>query len=188
MTKNKNSVIGGDYCNSPLAPQLLPVLGQKLTPGERHSLWMLFQAIGYCWNTPNKYHPDSSTLKSSWLEFIEAKTNSDPSYIAEYSNAVLVIDELKEINGEEAYEILFLEYKIPEIDIGTNPNKPRMMPLITTRIAHTKKFVIDEFIRVAITAGGFKSFGGKNYKGYIGGSRFTLRPRVRAFIPEGTAK
>ena len=56
--------------------------------------------------------------------------------------------------------LLFLENDIPE-------GPPE------TRLAHAKKFVIDEFIRVNVVASGFKSFAapdnnGKNYKGYLG--------------------
>ena len=62
-----------------------------------------------------------------------------------------------------------------------------------TRLAHTKKFVVDEFIRVNIVASGFKSFGGpdnngRNYKGYIGGSRYNLRARVRNYEPSEESK
>lgn len=182
-------IIGGEFCNAELEPQLLPVLGQKLTPAELKGLWKLFQAIGYVWKDTSPFHKDSSTLKSSWLEFIEAKTETDPSYTAEYSNAVLVVEELKEIYKSKAYKVLFLEYKIPIINVSNDPKKPKMMPLLLTRIAHAKKLVVDEFIRVNVIASGFKSFGGedykgKNYKGYIGGSRYNLRPRVRAYNPE----
>ena len=177
-----SALIGGEFCKASLEPGLLPREGQNLTLHDREVLWTLFQAIGRVWKNLHPAATDSSTLKSSWLEFLEAKANTDPSYVAEYSNAVMVIQELKEIypNGEWAFEKLFLHNGIPE--------GPPM-----TRLAHTKKFVVDEFIRVNIVASGFKSFGGpdnngRNYKGYIGGSRYNLRARVRNYEPPEESK
>ena len=36
-----------------------------------------------------------------------------------------------------------------------------------------------------VVASGFKSFGGRNYNGYIEGSRYNEKPRVRAYVPKG---
>lgn len=165
-------MIGGEYCYDELDPQLIPQEQQELTQYERDRLWRLFQKIGLCWDDLYYKSTDSSNLRSSWLEFIEAKTKHEPTYIAEYSNAVHCVDELVEIYGEDtAYTLLFLANGIPE------------GPPIT-RLAHAKRYVVDEFIRVNIVASGFRSFGGENYKGYIGGSRYNLEPRVRAYRPE----
>ena len=113
-------MIGGEYCkfgSSPednLQPGLLPSMGQKLTPYERASLWKIFQAIGLVWEDLHPTAKDSSNLKSAWLDFIQAKTDSEPSYVGEYSNAVLCVDELIEEHGEkEAFRLLFLENGIP---------------------------------------------------------------------------
>lgn len=164
-----DELIGGEFCRAPLDPRLLPQEQQELTQHERDRLWQLFQRIGLFWNDLFYQNTDSSNLKSSWLEFIEAKTRSEPTYIGEYSNAVEVVEELIEVYGADpAYTLLFLKSGIP-------PGPP------TTRLAHAKKYVVDEFIRVNIVASGFKSFGGKNYKGYIGGSRYNLRARVRHY-------
>jgi hypothetical protein len=159
-----NQLVGGEFGKARLDPGLIVGEGQFLTDSERRMLWRIFQEIGRCWNNVLN---DSDNLKSSWLEFIEAKTTTSPSYIAEYSNAVQVVDELIEIYGEkEAFSRLFLRHGIP-----TDP------PL--TRLAHAKKYVVDEFIRVNIVAGGFRSFGGRNYNGYVGGSRYNELSVVR---------
>ena len=169
-----DTMIGGRYCKAKLDPRLLPREGQALTPSEKERLWRIFQAIGTVWDDLHSSALDSANLKSSWLEFIEAKSNFEPSYVAEYSNAVSVVDELIEIFGEtQAFEKLFLANGIPD-------GPP------TTRLAHAKKYVVDEFIRVNIVASGFKSFGrpdnhGRNYKGYIGGTRYNIRARVRDY-------
>lgn len=169
-------VVGEEFCNTSVSPGLFNGAGQSLTPYEKVRLWEVFQAIGIAWEDLHPNKTDSSNLKSSWLDFINAKTESEPSYVAEYSNAVSCIDELEDKYGtEDAYHLLFFKNKIP-----SGP------PL--TKLAHFKKFVIDEFIRVNIVASGFKSFGGpdnhgKNYKGYLGGSRYNLRARVKSYEP-----
>src|SRR5205807_4480795 len=118
--------IGGAYCLAKLDAGLIVGEGQFLTERERNALWRLFKEIGRCWNDVLN---DSENLKSSWLEFIEARTTTSPSYVAEYSNAVLVIDELLEMYGEkEAFARLFLSSGI----------QPKDAPL--TRLAHAKRY------------------------------------------------
>lgn len=157
-------------CFSPLEPGLLPGEGQTLTQYERDALWRLFVHIGSSWKNVPK---DSTGLKSSWLEFIAAKTETSPSYTAEYSNAVLVIDELiARYGADDAFDRLFFQNGIP-----SGP------PL--TGLAHAKKYVVDEFIRVQIVASGFRGFGGtkrgKNYNGFVRGSRYNWTERTRSF-------
>lgn len=158
-------------CFSTLEPGLLVGEGQTLTKYERDALWRLFVYIGRCWKNVSK---DSMGLKSSWLEFIAAKTETSPSYTAEYSNAVLVIDELIAHYGEaDAFYRLFFQNGIP-----SGP------PL--TKLAHTKAYVVDEFIRVQIVASGFRGYGGrknrgKNYNGFVRGSRYNWTERTRSF-------
>ncbi len=174
--------IGGKFCSDPIPPGLIRSEGQEMTVLERETLWELFQAIGTHWSDLHPRAADSSTLRSSWLEFLDAKTNHDPSYTAEYANAVMVINELKSIYPHEleAYGMLFFEHGLPD--------GPPM-----TRLAHAKTYVVNEFIRVNVVASGFRSFGrpdnnGRNYKGFLGGSRFNLRARVRDFVPSKEGK
>ena len=163
-------MIGGPFSHQEIGASLLPREGQNLTQIERDKLWRIFQQIGYFWDDLHSSAKDSANLKSTWLEFIEAKTTCEPTYVAEYSNAASVVDELIELYGEKkAFALLFQNNGIPK-----NPPRP---PL--TRLEHAKKYVVDEFIRVNVVASGFKSFGCKNYSGYLGGSRYNLKPRVR---------
>ena len=170
-------MIGGEFCKARVEPGLFNPAGQTLTPFEREGLWRIFQAIGRVWDDLHPAATDSANLKSSWLDFLEAKLNCEPRYVAEYSNAVQCVEELIELHGEEkAFTLLFLDSDIPE-----------GLPL--TRLAHAKKFVVNEFIRVNVVASGFKSFGrpdhhGKNYKGYLGGSRYNLLARVKSYEPD----
>jgi hypothetical protein len=185
------TLIGGAYCAEKISPGLLPKEGQELSITQRDVLWRIFQAIGRVWKDLHPTQQDSSTLKSTWLEFIDAKTNHDPSYVAEYANAVMVIQELlekhevKDISKDESelkvFELFFLNNGIPKNTDGSAPPP-------TTRLAHAKQYVVDEFIRVNVVASGFKSFGapdnnGRNYKGYLGGSRYNINARVRHYIP-----
>ena len=177
MSENNilTDLIGGPFCQDSLEPGLIPVEAQVMTERERDVLWEMFVAIGVCWENvfePTPGHFNSSNLRSTWLEFIQAKTTQEPSYVGEYSNAATVLEELIEIYGkEDAYERLFLRNGIPD-------GVPR------TRIAHAKRYVVDEFIRVQVTASGFKAFGGRNYKGYLGGSRYTIGGQVRSYKPD----
>jgi hypothetical protein len=171
------TMIGGEVCKQRLVSQLLPAEPRGLTRAEIDGLWRIFVAIGTIWK--NTVH-DSAGLKSSWLEFLTEKTLVRPSYVAEYVNALEVVEELIAMHEEaEAFEKLFLDNGIP-------PNS------LDTRLAHAKHFVVDEFIRVQVVAGGFKNFirphqteirpeNIVNYNGFIAGSRFNRIKPVRAY-------
>lgn len=172
MASDSDNMIGGTICHTQVAATLIDWENKLLTRQERDFLWSIFVEIGKCWkNLPE----DSVRVKSSWLEFIQAKTENEPTYTGEYANAVAVLQELIQIYGHnEAYTLLFLRNGIPA-------GPP------TTRLAHAKRYVIDEFIRVQIVASGFKGFSapeGLNYHGFVGGSRYNRLPRVRAYRPE----
>lgn len=179
----KTETIGGKVCKQPLASRLLHADPRELTRSEVDGLWRIFRAIGRGWE--NTAH-DSAGQKSSWLEFVTQKATIRPSYIAEYVNALEVTEELIEMYGEaEAFERLFLDNGIPPNALGT-------------RLAHAKHFVVDEFIRVQIIAGGFKNFirpheGEKagdlpedmvNYNGFISVSRYNRIKPVRQPQPK----
>jgi hypothetical protein len=159
-------MIGGIVCNEKVDAGMLVGDGQLLSHGDREFLWRVFVKIGETWRNV-RY--ESSNLKSSWLEMLAAKSEVAPSYTAEYVNAVRVVQELIKIYGEvDAFQKLFLDNHIP-------PGPP------VTRLAHTKKFVINEFIIMQVMASGFKHFGGKNYAGYVKGSRYNETPLVREY-------
>ncbi|WP_282081155.1 hypothetical protein [Aquimarina algiphila] len=171
--------IGGPVCNEKLSAGLIFAEGQDLTYQNKEALWEIFEAIGANWS--NTIY-DSNNQRSSWYEMLKAKTENAPNYSGEYVNAIYVINELKAMYGnEEAYKKLFFES-------GIDNNAPP-----TTRLAHCKIYVVNEFIRMQITAGGFKSwgtkFGGeqaKNYHGFLGGTRYNRLSRVRSYNPNST--
>ena len=176
------TMIGGEVCKQRLASQLLHAEPRGLTRAEIDGLWRIFVAIGTIWK--NTVH-DSAGLKSSWLEFLTEKTLVRPSYVAEYVNALEVVEELSKIYTEtHVFEMLFLHNGIPLDSKGNYP--------LDTRLAHAKHYVVVEFIRVQVVAGGFKNFiqphqteirpeNIVNYNGFIAGSRFNRNKPVRAY-------
>lgn len=177
------TMIGGEVCKQRLASQLLPAEPRELTRAEIDDLWRVFVAIGTVWK--NTVH-DSAGFKSSWLEFLTEKTRIQPSYVAEYVNALEVVEELVEMYKAKAFEKFFLDNGIPLDSKG-------VLSQLDTRLAHAKHFVVDEFIRVQIVAGGFKNFirpqqvakirpeNIVNYNGFIAGSRFNRIKPVRPY-------
>lgn len=163
------STIGGAICNEVIAPGLILSEKQILTFTQKEFLWNVFVQIGNTWKNANY---ESSNLKSSWLEMIQAKTTVSPSYVGEYINAVYAIQELINMYGhDDAFYKLFLVYKMPA-------GPP------STRLAHAKAYVVNEFITMQVMASGFKHFGGKNYHGFVKGSRYNLMPLVREYVPK----
>lgn len=171
MSKNEKTLIGGTVCHLSVPATRIDPEDHQLTFLQREQLWELFVEIGKAWR--NMDH-QSANVKSSWMEFIHSKTEQQPSYVGEYANAIAVIQELEQMYGrEQAFQKLFFESGVPE-------GPP------TTRLAHAKIYVIDEFIRMQVVAGGFKGFvkpTALNYKGYVGGSRYNETSRVRDYEP-----
>jgi hypothetical protein len=172
MANDYSNMIGGIICHMQVPPTLIDPEDKFLSPHQRDQLWGIFVEIGRCWrNLPE----DSISVKSSWLEFIRAKTENEPSYVGEYANAIAVVQELVRMYGhQEAFSLLFLRNGIPD-------GAP------VTRLAHAKQYVIDEFIRMQIVASGFRGFvkpTSLNYNGFVGGSRYNRLPRARLYTPQ----
>lgn len=141
-----------------------------VTAQVQESMWELFQAIGKFWGNP----PDQpeENLKSQLVTFMQNRILFDNNYLTHYLNAMEVIDELKEQHGDDkdkAYEFLF-----------TNPGANIAPP--TTRLAHVRQKVSNEFISLQLALGGFKEFGGaKNYIGYFGGANIPGQTPYRTY-------
>src|SRR5262249_7054282 len=148
-----------EVCKQRLAPQLLPAEPRRLTHSEIDGLWRIFVAIGQVWK--NTFY-ESAGLKSSWLEFVTLRTTIRPSYVAEYGNALQGVAELVSLYPDDAFETLFLDSHRKVDDHGLPLDKPlakdRAGMKLDTRLAHAKHFVVDEFIRVQVVAGGFRNF------------------------------
>ncbi|MBL8827545.1 MAG: hypothetical protein JNM18_11255 [Planctomycetaceae bacterium] len=149
----------------------------NLEPAELESLWEVFLQIGRTWsNVVN----DSAGQRSSWLEFVQLRCLQEPSYLKTYRNALSVVRETVDQKGlVDAYRFLLVN---PELSKETKEAKD-----IDTALKHAKFYVINEFIRVQIVAGGFRGFGGRNhaynYNGFLRGTRYNRVQRVRTYRP-----
>ena len=75
-------------------------------------------------------------MKSSWLEFVQAKTEDEPSYVGEYANAIAVVQELIEMYGpEHAFTLLFLRNGIRT---GAADDAPRPRQALRHRRVHPR--------------------------------------------------
>ncbi len=160
-------MIGG-----PISAEDVPALPFTSLPGELERdelerLWELFDHIGQAW-----WPSGDSPLyqRSQWLEFVTVKCKEKPSYLEEYRSGLRVLNELKGAYGEAAWEKLLFEHAVPA-------GPP------TTRLAHFRRFVVEEFIKVWLTSGGFRAFGAGNYNSYVSGSRFAVKPAYRRVLP-----
>lgn len=156
---------------------LLPSVTGSLEPGEIEALWELFQQVGRIWN--NAFN-DSAGQRSSWLEFVTLRCLEEPSYLEEYHSAIRVIQELIQEHGlVDGYRRLLLN---EELSQATKKREG-----IKTRLHHAKVYVVDEFIRMQVVAGGFRGFGGNNraynYNGFVRGTRYNRVQRVRTYRP-----
>lgn len=151
-----------------MAPGLLPSETGELRAEEADGLWALFVAIAAAWGDPDA---DPILQKSQWLEFIRVRTLEPPSYLEEYRNALRVLKSLRDRDGDRAMTRLLF-------DSGLSPAEAASTPL-----AHLKRYVVDEFIRVWLATGGFRAYGSVNYNGYVSGSRFSVRLPYRGLAP-----
>ena len=156
--------MSGDPISDEIVPDgLMQCATRPLTPDELDELWTIMVAIGKCWRNSDS---DSVPFKPMWLEFMSAKTMRDPSYAAEYESAIMVLRELHVEHPGTAFDWLFFTYK----PVNADPK---------TRLEHLKFFVVDEFIRMQLVAGGYASFGFATYSGSMAGTRYLRIPPYR---------
>jgi hypothetical protein len=128
---------------------------QELNEDAIEKLWKLFQSIAKFWGTEENI----DKMKSNFIVFLSNRIEIDYNYLVEYTNAILVIDELKEELGEKDAFIKLL----------TDPQANIAPP--TTKLARARQLVSNEFISLYLSLGGFKHFGSNlNYPGYFGGT------------------
>lgn len=127
----------------------------ELNEDAIEKLWKLFQSIEKFWGSDENI----DRMKSNFIVFLSNRIEIDFNYLAEYSNAINVIEELtNELGDKDAY-----------IKLLTDPSANISPP--TTRLARARQLVSNEFISLYLSLGGFKHFGSKlNYQGYFGGT------------------
>jgi len=177
-------LISRAYYTEPLPASLIYSEPRALAASEIDALWEIFTAINRAWSlfhTRDPAHPvlDASNLRSTWLEFVRlrAESTSQPSYVGEYENAIRVVAALRAEGDGDPFERLFFDRDL----VGASPNAHEAAPM-STRAAHAKDYVVDEFISVMVIASGFKEFGGRNYNGFLGGSRFNRVTKIAAHV------
>ena len=89
-----------------------------------------------------------SLLRSRWLDMLEARSSGAPDYRGEYVNAGCVFAALKKKPGGEdnAITMIYRDTKVTEENQAT------------TRLAHAKHYVANDFIRCFVVTGGFRGF------------------------------
>ncbi len=156
--------IGGPVCAEQVGKGLIASEPGPVPTSVEMRLWRVVEQIGRAWEIQESTR---RATQSQFRECVRLKAGESPSYLGEYESAVLVLDELEGMYGvPDAFDRLFFNHGIPEDDVES-------------RLFHLKTFVVNELISVVVVSGGFRAFGARNYKGYIGGSRFRLEPPYR---------
>jgi hypothetical protein len=151
------------YMNEVVGAAALPPPERPLKAEEREILWLLFRKVEERWfsDLPGA----AASIKPQWLDYLRAMVEEAPSLVGEYENAVGVFNDISSA-GQSIDDILFAR-------------EVRKLADASTRLDHAKFFVVNPFIRVFVACVGFKAFGGRNYGGYMGGSRFGDEAPVR---------
>ncbi len=143
----------------------------QLYLAEYDELWKLFVAIHQIWGESQARVED---MASGFREFVSVKCENPHSYLDKYRSACVTLKQLREIHRDNLHTYLLLD---PDViaDVHANSESP---------VSRMRKFVVEEFIRVYVASGGFRSYGGKNYGGFVSGSRYRQIPPYR--VSEGT--
>jgi hypothetical protein len=174
------TLAGGPVCTAPVPPRQIEAEPRPLSRAEVEALWRIFAAIGAAWG--NVRH-DSRGQRSSWLEFVRLRAERRPSYVAEYVGAIEAVAELEAMHGADgADHALLFAHGVPK-------------GALDTRLAHVRRFVVEEFIHVQLVAGGFRGFlpappddppQRLNFDGFLAGSRYNRVLPVRTWEGDGS--
>lgn len=154
------------FWDEPLPSVQLENFDGPLSEEQVATLWDLFVGIDAHWQLDLRV----DLLRSRWLDMLEARRADPPDYTPEYINAAMVFGALMKTLGKDA--------AIAKFYGQTNVQKSDDA---LTRLGHAKFFVGNDFIRCFVACGGFRGFvpKGRNYSGFMGGSRFREWPPVR---------
>jgi len=125
---------------------LLPLRSEAggLSEREKQLLWQLAVATGALWGL-------SDLSQSEVYGFLDLKTQSPPSYLAEYRNAL------------EVFAAASRNRTPPEAVETILRRAPRQLAA-----EHARNFVIGELIALHLASGGFRQFGLTRFRGFIG--------------------
>ncbi len=131
-------------------PETTGVIDEQLI----EDFWLLFKRTGERW----KLWDSVSLNRTEFERIINAKTTQQPSYLTEYREAGQLLQDIgpEWRTGGPPIDQLF---RIPANVYEFNK----------TRLGRAQQYVIEEFIALLVTYGGFRSFGYTSYRGYSGG-------------------
>lgn len=137
---------------------------RPLTDDELALLWDLFCAIPAHWGLT--FNPQ--LLRSRWNDMVTVRSAGPPDRRPAFIDAAAVFAALR-TNRLDHCKLIFSDTVVKE-------KKPGM-----TRLEHAKLDVINDFLRCFVAMGGFRAFvpEGRNYTGFLGGSRFREWAPVR---------
>ena len=136
----------------------------QLSETEVDELWKLFSAIHTAWGGDECRVED---MASRWREFVDVKVDQSPSYLPYYQQAVKTLKELRRAHGDDLYQYIFF---------GAQQHRET-----DKHFVELKRHIVDEFIRVYVSSGGFRSYGSRNYGGFVFGSRFRSQRPYRTY-------
>lgn len=142
--------------NENVGASILTSPDRSLTDAENATLLRLFGQIAQHW----LFTIAPAQIEPFVRDLIEARSVSVPSYRPEFLNAVMVCQAMEAEVTLDIRKVIFADTIVEEASAAT------------TRLEHLKWYVVNEFIACFVALGGFKEFGGRNYKGFMGGSRY----------------
>ena len=137
---------------------------KTLSENELLELSQLFAAVHDSWGS-EACRPED--MASQWREFVQLKVAGSLPYLEHYQSACELLSELRQTHGDRLYQYIFFDG-----ELHRHPD---------ARLVSFKRYVVDEFIRVYVSLGGFRSFGGKNYTGFVSGSRYRSQRPYRSY-------
>jgi hypothetical protein len=128
------------------AKALLPLRSElgRLSEQEKQRVWQLAVATGALWGL-------SELSQSELFGFLDLKTQSPPSYLAEYRNAL------------ELFASACQNHPPPEAVAGILRQARGQ-----SAAEHARRFVFRELIALHLASGGFHEFGLTRFRGFIG--------------------
>lgn len=151
--------------NNPLLKHLVSPVGTIPTPRKANMSGTLdsdqrsiFERYADFISSQFDFDLSNETTGFSINEFLELKSGQHPSYLFEYHDFLNSVNLLAAELGSEkdAFQFLFFhEIRLEEDKIS--------------RLAHHRVFVLWELANILVLSGGFKTWGIKNYTGYMGG-------------------
>ena len=132
------------------------------------AMWRLFNHIVEFW----KLDIHLKSAKSQLLSFMQNRIKMDLNYYSDYKATTNVLIELSRKYGEKKGHIKLL----------TDPAANIAPPM--TKMAQARQRVSNEFIILAISMGGFKTFGPLNALGHIGNANMKQKFPYRVYQDE----